>query len=83
MHYCVANMPGAVARTATHALTNATTPFVLALADRGWREALRADPGLRAGLNLCLGKVTHPAVAEDLGYEYTDPADCLGDRNTP
>ena len=83
VHYCVANMPGAVARTATHALTNATTPFVLALADRGWREALRADPGLRAGLNLCLGKVTHPAVAEDLGYEYTDPIDCLGDRKAP
>ncbi len=83
VHYCVANMPGAVARTATHALTNATTPFVLALADQGWREALRADPGLRGGLNLCLGKVTHPAVAEDLGYEYTDPVDCLGDRNTP
>ena len=77
VHYCVTNMPGACARTSTHALTNATTPYVIALADRGWREALGADPGLRAGLNLCLGRVTHRAVAEDLGHEWVSPEQCL------
>jgi alanine dehydrogenase len=69
VHYCVANMPGAVPRTSTYALNNATLPAVLALADKGWRQALRDDPHLRAGLNICAGRVTHPAVAEALGYE--------------
>ncbi|MDE2581612.1 MAG: alanine dehydrogenase [Rhodospirillales bacterium] len=67
VHYCVTNMPGAVARTSTFALTNATLPFVLALADHGWLGALAADPHLRAGLNVHAGKLAHPAVARDLG----------------
>jgi alanine dehydrogenase len=73
VHYCVANMPGAVARTSTFALNNATLPFVLALADKGTAGALRADPHLLAGLNVWEGKVTHPAVAEALGLTYFDP----------
>ena len=76
VHYCVANMPGAVPRTSTYALTNATLPFVLALADKGWRRALGDDPHLRAGLNVAHGKVAHRAVAEALGLDYT-PADSL------
>ena len=70
IHYCVTNMPGAVARTSTFALNNATLPFVLALADKGWRQALAEDPHLRAGLNIHAGEVTHPAVAEALGMAY-------------
>jgi alanine dehydrogenase len=67
VHYCVTNMPGAVARTATQALTQATLPFVLALADLGWERALASDPHLRAGLNVRRGEVTCPAVAQALG----------------
>jgi alanine dehydrogenase len=67
VHYCVTNMPGAVARTSGYALNNATLPFVLALADRGWREALDRDPRLRDGLNVRDGKIVHPAVAASLG----------------
>ena len=67
VHYCVTNMPAAVARTSTVALNNATLPFILALAERGWRHALAEDPHLRGGLNICRGRVTHPAVAHDLG----------------
>jgi len=67
VHYGVTNMPGAVARTSGYALNNATLPFVLALADHGWREALDRDPHLRAGLNIVDGKIVHPAVAESLG----------------
>ena len=70
VHYCVSNMPGAVARTATYALNAATLPVILALANRGWREALKDDVGLRAGLNICNGQVTHPKVAEALGKKY-------------
>jgi alanine dehydrogenase len=66
IHYCVANMPGAVPRTSTYALTNATLPYVRAIADRGWREALQKDPGLAAGLNVHAGHVTHAAVAQAL-----------------
>ncbi len=66
-HYCVANMPGAVPITSTYALTNATLPYVLALADHGIDEALDRDPGLRLGLNVKDGEITHPAVAEALG----------------
>jgi alanine dehydrogenase len=73
VHYCVTNMPGAVARTSTVALNNATLPFVQAIADRGWREALQQDPHLRNGLNICCGQVTHPAVARDLGLPFTLP----------
>jgi alanine dehydrogenase len=71
VHYCVTNMPGAVARTSAVALNNATLPFVLAIAERGWRRALSDDPYLRDGLNACRGRVTHPAVAHDLGLKLT------------
>ena len=67
VHYCVANMPGAVARTSTFALTNATLPYVRQLADLGWQEALREDAGFAAGLNVHAGAITHPAVAHALG----------------
>jgi len=67
IHYCVANMPGAVPRTSTLALTNATLRYVRALADLGWREALRRDPGLAAGLNVHAGEITHEVVATALG----------------
>ena len=67
IHYCVANMPGAVPRTSTFALTNATLPYVRALADLGWQAALRRDPGLAAGLNVYAGHITHDAVAKALG----------------
>src|SRR5205814_2256738 len=71
VHYCVTNMPGAVARTSAVALNNATLAFVLAIADRGWRRALSDDPHLRNGLNTCRGQLTHPAVAHDLGLTLT------------
>ncbi len=71
VHYCVTNMPGAVARTSTFALTNATLPFVLALAGKGWRQALNEDPHLAAGLNIHDGKVTHLAVARALDRKHT------------
>ncbi len=77
VHYCVTNMPGAVPRTSTFALTNATLPFVKSLANQGWREALSRDAGLAAGLNVHAGHVNHEAVAHDLGYEYLSPADVL------
>lgn len=73
VHYCVTNMPGAVARTSTFALTQATLPFVLALADQGWREAVARDVNLRRGLNVCRGEVTCKAVADALGYAWRDP----------
>jgi len=78
VHYCVTNMPGAVARTSTVALNNATLPFVLAIADRSWRGALSDDPHLRNGLNICRGQVTHPAVARDLGLPFAPPEQVLG-----
>ena len=73
IHYCVANMPGAVPKTSAHALNNCTLPFVLALANKGWRQAMLADPHLRNGLNVHDGKVTYKAVADDLGYDFVDP----------
>jgi alanine dehydrogenase len=73
IHYCVANMPGAVARTSTFALNNATIGHALALADKGWKAALRDDPHLRNGLNVCQGKVTYAAVAQALGYDFVSP----------
>jgi alanine dehydrogenase len=72
-HYCVANMPGAVPRTSTFALNNATLPFVLALADKGWKHALAADPHLKNGLNIAAGRVTCKPVADALGYKYAAP----------
>ena len=79
VHYCVTNMPGAVARTSTVALNNATLPFVLAIADRGWRRAMVEDPHLREGLNVCRGRVTHPAVARDLDLPLTPSEEALAD----
>ena len=67
VHYCVANMPGAVPRTSTFALTNATLPYVRAIADLGWQAAFKQDPGLAAGLNVHAGAITHSAVARSLG----------------
>ena len=72
IHYCVTNMPGAVARTSTFALNNATLPFALALADKGWKQAVTDDPHLRDGLNVCRGHITHPTVARDLGIDATN-----------
>jgi len=70
VHYCVANMPGAVARTSTFALNNATIGHALAIANKGWKQALRDDAHLRQGLNVALGQVTYEAVAQTLGYAY-------------
>lgn len=74
LHYCVPNMPGACARTSTQALTNATLSYALKIANKGYKQALREDKGLKNGLNVCLGKVCHQDVANDLGLEY-HPAD--------
>ena len=74
VHYCVANMPGAVARTSTMALNNATLPFTCAIADKGAKQAVLDDTHLLNGLNVAFGKVTYQAVAEALDYEYADPA---------
>jgi alanine dehydrogenase len=74
VHYCVANMPGGVPRTSTYALNNATLPFIVALAQHGWKKALTADAHLRNGLNVCRGKVTYKEVADVLKYEY-EPAE--------
>ncbi|MEQ1542572.1 MAG: alanine dehydrogenase [Novosphingobium sp.] len=78
VHYCVANMPGAVARTSTYALNNATLPHALRIADLGWQAALKADAHLAEGLNVHDGKVTYEAVARELGYAYTPVAEVLG-----
>ena len=77
VHYCVTNMPGAVPRTSTFALTNVTLPFVKNLANLGWREALSQDPHLAMGLNVHRGHVNHEAVANDLGYDYLSADDAL------
>jgi alanine dehydrogenase len=74
VHYCVTNMPGGVPRTSTLALTNATLPFVLALAGKGWLAAIRDDPHLAAGLNIHAGRITHSAVAEALGRSWAPVA---------
>ena len=78
VHYCVANMPGAVARTSTFALNNATLPFAVALADKGHKQALLDDQHLLAGLNVHEGKITYEAVANDLGHDYHEAASVLG-----
>lgn len=77
VHYCVANMPGGVARTSTYALNNATIRHVLALANKGWQAALFADKHLRAGLNVCKGQVTCAPVASHLGYSFVEPEGLL------
>jgi alanine dehydrogenase len=78
VHYAVANMPGAVPRTSTHALNNATLPFVLALADKGVKQALADDPNLLNGLNVSRGVVTEEAVARSLDLDHVDPHVALG-----
>ena len=80
VHYCVANMPGAVSRTSTLALSNATLPFALALADKGTDAALKADHNLLNGLNVCAGQVTDRAVADTFDMEYVDPIAALARR---
>ncbi len=80
VHYCVTNMPGAVARTSTFALTNATLPFVMALAEKGWQRALLDDVHLRHGLNVHDGHVTYEAVARDLSLPFMPTEDCLPAR---
>ncbi len=77
-HYCVANMPGAVPITSTHALTNATLPYAIALADNGVQASVQRDPGLRPGINVANGKVTHSGVAEGVGREYVPVEEALG-----
>ncbi len=77
MHYCVANMPGAVARTSTLALGNATMPFMIALADKGWRKACEEDVHLLNGLNVHKGHLTYAAVGEALGIETVAPLKAL------
>ena len=78
VHYCVANMPGALPRTSTYALNNTTLPFTMQLAELGWKRALAANVHLKAGLNVCEGKVTHHEVAEALGHPFTEPTVFLG-----
>jgi alanine dehydrogenase len=82
-HYCVANMPGAVPITSTHALTNATMPYAIALADQGVEGAIRRDPGLRLGVNVAAGEVTHPAVAEATGTHGVPVEEALGADHQP
>jgi len=78
VHYCVANMPGGVARTSAFALNNATLPFVLALANKGYKKALAEDPHLCHGLNVFHGHVTYEAVAKELGYAYVPANEAVG-----
>jgi alanine dehydrogenase len=75
--YCVANMPGSVPNTSTYALTNVTLPYAVALANKGWKQALKDDKALALGLNTHAGKVTYPAVAEAFGYELLKLEDAL------
>jgi alanine dehydrogenase len=82
LHYCVANMPGAVPRTSTFALTNATLPYALRLANRGFLDAVSYDPGLKEGVNTYAGKLTYKAVADDQGLEYTSLDEMLGSTPT-
>ena len=77
VHYCVANMPGAVARTSTYALNNVTLPHALRMAELGWREAMRTDDHLAQGLNVHEGRVTYKAVADELGYDWLDVAEAI------
>jgi alanine dehydrogenase len=80
VYYCVANMPGAVPQTSTAALTNATLPYALRIASKGWKQALREDSGLANGLNVHAGKVTFAPVAEALGLEHTPTAEILAQQ---
>jgi len=80
VHYCVANMPGAVPQTSTFALTNVTRPYAKRIADQGLLEAVRSDKALARGVNTYGGSVTYEAVARDMGYPYVPLADALGKR---
>jgi len=77
VHYCVTNMPGGVPRTSAQALNNATLPFTVAIADKGWRQALADDPHLMNGLNVHAGRITHAAVADSLGHDFWDPKEAI------
>jgi len=77
VHYCVGNMPGGVARTSTLALSNATLPYAIELANKGWASALLENVHLRNGLNICRGKVTYQAVARELGYSFVEPVEAI------
>ena len=74
VHYCVANMPGGVPRTSTLALNNATLPFLVKLANKGYQKALSEDKNFLAGLNVCKGQVTYKAVADVFGHEFVEPS---------
>ena len=80
MHYCVANMPGAVPRTSTYALNNVTLPRIIRLCKDGMSSVLQSDSNFRDGLNVFDGKLTHKAVAEDLGLDFVDPVSLLRRR---
>lgn len=82
VHYCVANMPGAVSRTSTYALNNVTLPHALQIANKGWEAALREDADLAEGLNVWNGHVTYEAVADDLGYDYMPVSEIVGSRTS-
>ena len=77
VHYCVANMPGAVAKTSTLALTNATLPYALQIANQGWKGAMQANEEIKRGANVINGKVTYKAVAEAFGLGYTSVDELL------
>ncbi len=77
VHYCVANMPGAVSRTSTYALNNVTLPHTMRIAEKGWQQAIADDVHLREGLNVCAGKVTCEPVAREFGLDYVPAEDCL------
>jgi len=77
VHYCVANMPGGVPRTSTLALNNATLPFLVKLANKGYKKALSEDKNFLAGLNIFKGQVTYKAVADVFGHEYVDPSSVI------
>ena len=77
VHYCVANMPGGVPRTSTLALNNATLPFLVKLANKGYQKALSEDKNFLAGLNVCKGHVTYKAVADIFGHQYVDPGEAI------
>jgi alanine dehydrogenase len=80
VHYCVANMPGAVPQTSTYALTNTTRPYALAIANKGLVEAVKADRALARAMNTYNGHVTYEAVAKDMGYDYMPIADALAGK---
>jgi alanine dehydrogenase len=77
LHYCVANMPGAVPLTSTVALTNATLPYAVAIANRGWQQVAQEDPGVGQGINIANGRVTYRGVAEAFGLEYVPVAEAI------